>query len=128
MVENQRPNADNKPELETQEPPKKGADFFKEQRLNVLTGALMLVGLILAFFYVQIGGLLVGLAVGLCFFKQLYNYFFSLEDRFTHRGLFMSLMSIGVVLYLLITVPAFVLATAVGFGIMYLVRITLKKS
>ncbi len=128
MVENQRPEAENKPELETEEPSKKGADFFKEQRLNILTGALMLVGLILSFFYVQIGGLLVGLAVGLCFFKQIYNYFFSLEDRFTHRGLFMTLMSIGVVLYLLITIPAFVLATAISFGIMYLLRIKLKKS
>ncbi len=99
--------------------------FFEsiwERRLEYLTGALVLVGLIFAFFYPHFGGALVGFGAGLCFYEEMHSYFIQLRDFFVDRGLFKSVLLVGIVLYLLITVPIFVIATAIGYGLMFVIR------
>ena len=106
---------------------KKGTSFFWDKRLFFLSGALMFIGLILSVFYLQIGGLFIGLAVGICFFDEIYTYFMELRDRYSEHGMFKTLMAIALVIYFLIAVPVFILATAIGFGLIYLIRVTFKK-
>lgn len=106
---------------------RKGADFFWNRRIEFISGALMLAGIILSFFYIHIGGALVGLAFGICFFNEIYTYFVQLRDLYTEQGLFKTIMSIATVLYFLISIPAFILAAAIGFAAMYLIRHLQKK-
>ena len=106
---------------------KKGANFLWDRRIEILSGLLMLVGIILSFFYLHIGGALVGLAFGICFFDEMRTYFFQLRELYIEQGIFKTLMLIAVVLYFLISIPAFIVAVAVGFGAMYLILFSFKK-
>jgi hypothetical protein len=105
----------------------KGGNFFWNRQIEFASGALMLVGIILSFFYVHIGGALVGLAFGMCFFEEIRSYFFQLGEFYIEQGLFKTLMLIATILYFLITIPAFIIATAIGFGVIYLIRWSLQK-
>ncbi|MCH9626848.1 MAG: hypothetical protein S4CHLAM2_04790 [Chlamydiales bacterium] len=96
-------------------------------RVEIFAGVLLLVGLILSFFYFRIGGALVGLGFGICFFEEMHQYFIQLRDIYVEHGLFRSVMLVGVVIYFLITIPSFVVAAAVGYGAMYLIRWIVKK-
>lgn len=91
--------------------------------LNILSGVLMLVGIILAFFYHLIGGALVGLSVGIYFSKPLHNYVLYMRKEFAEEGIFKLLMLLGILLYLLLVATAFVIAVVVGIVIMTLVNI-----
>lgn len=98
-----------------------------EYRIEIFSGLLLIAGIILAFFYIHIGGVLVGLGVGLCFFEEMHSYFVQLRDFFLEHGIFKSLILIATIIYLLIAVPTFVLAAAVGYAAMYLVSLFAKK-
>lgn len=101
----------------------KGFHFLWRHRIELLSGALMLVGIILTFsFFPNIGGALVGLGFGLCFYKEIHGYFVQLREIYVEQGVFKTLMLIGTVVFLLITVPAFIIATAIGYGAMYLIQ------
>jgi hypothetical protein len=102
-------------------------NFFWNRRMEILSGLLMLVGLILCFFYPHIGGALVGLAVGICFFIEIQTFVFQFLDIYSEQGIFKTLMILATILYFLIAVPAFIIATAIGFGAIFVIRLSLKK-
>lgn len=95
--------------------------------LEALCGICVVLGIILGFFYVYIGGALVGLAAGLCFFKEIHTYIITLREYLTEEGIFKTLMFIGVALYLLLAIPSFIVAFAIGFGAITLLRWLAKK-
>ncbi len=114
--------------------PNKAPDFWNglketiwEWRVEIFAGVLLLVGLVLSFFYFRIGGALVGLGFGICFFEEMHQYFIQLRDIYIEHGVFRSVMLVGVVVYFLIAVPSFIVAAAVGYGAMYLIRWIVKK-
>ena len=104
-----------------------GAHFFWKKRIEFLAGALMLMGIILSFFYSRSGGALVGLGFGVCFFDEIYNSFLKLRDFYTEQGLFKTLMWIATILFFLISIPAFIIAAAIGFGAIFVIRWSFKK-
>lgn len=87
----------------------------------------MLAGIILTIFYPHIGGTLVGLGFGICFFDEIYQAFVQLGDFYAEQGLFKTLMWVIALLYFLISIPAFIIAAFIGFGIIYLIRRSIKK-
>lgn len=130
MVDPEKPEKDKESflkKLAADERFRKSTDFVVDRRVEFVSGALMLVGIILSFFYIHMGGILVGLAFGLCFFEELLAYFLQFGGRYSEQGLFKTLMSIGTVIFFLFAIPTFILAAAVGFGIMYFLRVFLKK-
>jgi len=106
---------------------KKKLDFFWGSRMEMFSGALILIGIVLAFFYIHIGGALVGLGFGICFFEDIKEYFTRLRDFYTEQGLFKTLLFVGAILYFLIAIPFFIIAVAIGFGAMYLIYICSNK-
>ena len=105
----------------------KSTSYITKHWIEFATGALMILGIIFAFFYMYIGGILVGLAIGFCLFDEIHNYFVQLRDCYSERGLFKTLMVIGVALYLLIIAPAFLISLAAGFGLMTLICWSRKR-
>ncbi len=103
------------------------AEGLWDFRREIFSGVLMIVGLILAFFYHYVGGILVGLSFGVYFFEEIHGYFSQLVNVITEHGFFKTLMIIGIVIFFLITLPLFIIATAVGYGAMYLIRLVVKK-
>lgn len=101
--------------------------YFKHHGFTILGGALMILGIILAFFYLQIGGALVGLAVGISFYDELQRYFFHAREYATVEGLFKTLMLVGLLLYLLLAATAFVIAVVVAFVIMSIVHLFMTR-
>src|SRR5947209_6554151 len=73
---------------------------LEKNGLEVLCGILMLVGVILGFFYLQLGGLFVGLSFGLFFATEIQGYFVKARDYYTADGLIRTLLLLGVILYL----------------------------
>lgn len=94
--------------------------------IEFIAAALMLLGIILAFFYLQIGGALVGFGFGLYFFEEIRNYFLKAKGAYSTEGLFRTLMLLGMLLYLLLAATAFVLATVVAVVIMTLAHLRKK--
>lgn len=115
-----------KQRLKEDERIKQGVDFLWARRIEFFSGALLLIGIILAFFYIHIGGTLVGLGFGVCFFDEIHSYFLQLRDLYTEQGLFKTVMWVGTIVYFLIAIPAFIIASAIGYGVMYLIRWSLK--
>lgn len=105
----------------------RGYNYFWNRRIEFLTGPLMLIGIILSFFYMHLGGVLVGLAFGICFFEEIQNYFIQLRERYSSKGLFKTLMLIGVALYFLLSIPTFIIFAIIGFAVIYLIRRTMKN-
>lgn len=97
-------------------------DKLWDYRIEIFSGALLLAGIIVAFFSFHFGGVLVGLGFGICFFEEMHQYFIQLRDLFSDHGIFKTLMIVGVIIYFLIAIPAFVVASAVGYGAMYIIR------
>jgi hypothetical protein len=89
--------------------------------LEIVAGTLVLVGIILAFFYLQIGGALVGAGFGLYFFDEIRLYFLKVRGFYSMDGLFRTLMLLGLLLYLLLAIPLFLLATLLATVLMTLV-------
>lgn len=85
---------------------------------------LMLVGLIASFFYIHLGSVLVGLSVGMTFHDSVQAYCIQLKDYYTKSGLFKTLIFIGLILFLLLAAPAFVLSAAIGYGVITLYNVT----
>lgn len=106
---------------------RKKCDFFWNRRIEIFSGALVLVGIVLAFFYIHIGGFLVGLGFGICFFEDIKEYFTRLRDFYTEKGLFKTLILVGTILYFLIAIPVFIIAAAIGFAAMYLIWFFTKR-
>lgn len=106
---------------------KKGVGFFWDRRIEFISGALMLIGIVLSFFYTHIGGTLVGLGFGICFFEEIHSHFLQFRGFYSEQGLFKTLMLIAIILYFLISIPAFIIATAIGFGAIYLIRLSWKN-
>jgi len=104
-----------------------GGVLLWDFRIEIFSGILLLVGLILAFFYIHMGGALVGLGFGICFFEEMHNYFIQLRDIYTEHGIFKTLILIGTIIYFLIAIPIFVIASAVGYGAMYIIHWISKK-
>ncbi len=107
----------------TEDPVKKIWNY----RIEIFSGCLLLIGLILSFFYIHVGEALVGLGVGLCFYEEMHNYFVQVRELYVAHGLFKTLVLIGLIVFLLITIPLFVVAIAVGYGAMYLVTYLTSK-
>src|SRR5262249_35199333 len=105
----------------------KGTHFFRNRWVEIISGLLMLVGIILSFFYLQLGGALVGLGFGVCFFEEIHTYLRQLRELYVEQGIFKSLMLVATILYFLISIPAFIIAVAIGFGAVYLIRFVTKK-
>lgn len=101
--------------------------FFWNRSLEILSGALMLVGIILSFFYPHTGGALAGLGFGICFFNEIQNYTFQFLDIYSEQGIFKTLMLLATILYFLISLPAFIIAAAIGFGAIFVLRLSFKK-
>lgn len=97
--------------------------YFKIHGFNILSGLLMIVGLVFSFFYIHVGGALVGLAVGISFYDELQRYFFHARDYATMEGLFKTLMLVGLLLYLLLAATAFVIAVVIGFVVMAVIHL-----
>ncbi len=94
---------------------------------ELVAAILMIFGLILAFFHLYLGGALVGLATGIAFSAEFTVYIAALKLSRAKRGLFKTLMVLGVLLYLLLAAPSFVIGTAIGFAFMSLVRFYQKR-
>ena len=102
-------------------------NFLEDHGIEVFSGILVFVGLVLAFFYTHLGGILVGLGMGICFYKEISNYFLHIRDYYTELGLVKTLIWVATLLYFLISIPAFIIATAIGVGVMHLIRWAFKK-
>lgn len=102
-------------------------NFWQKNWLYIIAGALMIIGLILTFAYLNWGGALVGLGFGLAFSEEIRSYFFRAKDFFASQGLFKTLMLLGAALYLLITATVFLIAAIVGFIIAWLLRLGKKR-
>lgn len=102
-------------------------NFFWNRPLEIISGALMLAGIIISFFYLHIGGILVGLAFGLCFFNELQTFFYRFLDIYSEQGVFKTLMLLATILYFLISIPAFIVCVAIGFAAILIIRLSFKK-
>lgn len=98
-----------------------------KKRIEIVSGALMLAGIIISFFYIHIGAFFAGFAFGLCFFEEIYNSFVQLRDFYTEQGIFKTLMWIATILFFLISIPVFIVAAAIGFALIFLIRRFFKK-
>lgn len=105
----------------------KGVDTLWDNRIEIFSSLLLLAGIILAYFYMQIGGTLVGLGFGICFYEEIHGYFLELRGFYTEKGLYKTLMWAGMILYFLISIPAFIIASVIGYGAMSLVRWSSRK-
>jgi hypothetical protein len=105
----------------------RGGNFLWDNRIEIFASILMFAGLVLSFFYHLVGGFLVGLACGIAFFDEIYEYFLLIRDSYISKGLFKTLMWIGTILYFLIAIPAFVIAAVIGFGVIFLIRWSFSK-
>lgn len=101
----------------------KYANYFGQHWMRLVAGVLMIVGIILSFFYIHVGGVLVGFAVGLGFFEELQKYFFHARDYATTEGLFKTLLLVGLLLFLLLAATSFVIAAVIAFVLMSLVHL-----
>jgi hypothetical protein len=123
MTDDRIPDDTGKPSSEQNKDPlsnlpnKNFFGYMRHHGLAILCALLMIAGLITSFFFVQIGGILVGLALGLSFFEELFRYFLHMRDFHTAKGLFKTLMMLGGAIYLVLGVPLFLLALLAGFGI-----------
>lgn len=100
---------------------------YKGHVPEIISGIFVFIGLILAFFYIHLGAILVGLGLGICFYQEIHYYFLQILEGYTRQGLFKILVGIAIILFLLLSIPTFIIATAIGFGVMYLIRIVFKK-
>lgn len=96
-------------------------DYVWLHRLEIFFGVLMVIGIILSVFYINLGGALVGLSVGMCFFKEIRRYFNRMSKYYAQEGIFKFSMVVGLALFLLIAVPVFILCLAIGFGVMLVI-------
>lgn len=102
-------------------------NYIGDHTLEVLSGILVFVGLVLSFFYIHLGGALIGLGFGICFYPDFRNYFLHFRDSYTALGLFKTLVGVATLLYFLLSIPAFILAATLGFALMYLIGWAFKK-
>jgi hypothetical protein len=100
----------------------KGVNFFWKWRFEFLAGVLMILGIILSFFYLHIGGALVGLATGIGFYDEIQSFLLQIKGFYSEHGVFKTLMCLGTILYFLISIPVFIIAVAVGFGLIFLFK------
>lgn len=101
--------------------------YTKDPIPEICSGILVFLGLILALFYIHLGAMLVGLGFGICFFQEIHHYFLQIRESYTRQSLFKILVGIAIVLFLLLCIPVFIIAAAIGFGVMYLIRTAFKK-
>ena len=99
---------------------KGGMDQFLFHRLEIIFGFLMLAGVVLSFFFIHLGGAFVGLSLGLCFYRKILSWLSAVSDLYNTEGLFKTIMILSGILYLLISVPVFLVSSIVGFVTMAL--------
>lgn len=97
-------------------------NYAGKHGLDIAAGAFMLIGIILSFFYIHLGGVLVGLGFGIGFYEEIRNFFIQARGFYAEEGVFKTVLLIGLVVYFLISIPAFVIGTVIGFGAIYLLR------
>ena len=130
MAEDEKPPEEKKEKKKFEiknEKVQQAKEFIGNRWVEIASGCLMVIGLILSFFYTWIGGILVGFAVGLCFYDGISAYFVKLNDYYMAQGLFKTLMFIGMALYLLLIAPLFLIAIVVGYGVAALCHWGLDK-
>jgi hypothetical protein len=113
---------DNIPNPLSEPPNQNFFSYLRRHALSIVCGFLMILGLIIAFFFVQLGGILVGLSLGLVFFEESVRFFTHIRKLNPNRKTFTILMILGKMLYLLFSIPLFLLATLLGLGIRALVH------
>lgn len=84
-------------------------------RIEILSGLFVLLGVILSLFYTEVSSGLVGLGCGACFFGELNRYFSGLKGVSSANDIFKTLMLLGLVIFLLVQLPFFVIALGVGY-------------
>ncbi|MEZ5315287.1 MAG: hypothetical protein R3E91_03635 [Chlamydiales bacterium] len=121
--------------------PKKKQDSYKNQfedfrkiwrqiyryRIAIISGCCLMVGLILSFFYLRLGSAFVGLGFGLSFFQEIHGYFIQLRDVYIAHGVFKTVMLIGTIVFLLISIPIFILSAGFGYGVMNIANRIARK-
>lgn len=95
---------------------KKGLNYLWLYRLECFLGTLVFIGLLFAFFYINVAGVLIGISGGLCFHKELTRLFYSFRTYCKEAGLFKVGMLIVFGIYLLLALPGFIVASALSFG------------
>lgn len=96
-------------------------------RLEIISGLLLLIGLILALFYPFTGGALVGLGFGLYFFPEMRGYLLRLRELYVAQGVFKTLMLIGIIVFFLLEILFFIIGVAIGYAIRLLLSWVRKK-
>lgn len=97
------------------------------RRLEWIAALFLLIGLLISFFHLSLGGLFVGVAAGLTFYGRLEHFCLHFRAHYLAYGLFKTVVFFGLILYFLITIPLFVIGMALSFGILALVRMAYKK-
>ncbi len=85
---------------------------------------LLLAGIIVSFFNIQWGAILVGVVVGITFSQQIVDFFKGLSGYIKRGGLKETLVIIGLLIFLIIALPAGVIAALVTL----LIRAMLPES
>lgn len=98
----------------------RGVNWLWDNRFFLFCVLLMYIGVIISFYHIHTGGILVGFAFGLSFYEEIRNYFFKIKSFYRYRGIYKILLASGVIIYLFWAIPAFILATAFGFFIIIL--------
>jgi len=98
------------------------SSFWFLYRFELICGLLMLIGIITSFFHRQVGGAFVGFSLGFGFYSKIKAFLMTILDYIAVEGLFPPLMLMGTALFLLITLPTFIVFLILGFGVRLLVR------
>jgi hypothetical protein len=96
-------------------------------RIEIFASILLIAGLVLSFYYFRLGGALVGMGFGVCFYEEMHNYFIQLRDLFIDQSVFKTVVLVGTIIFFLIAIPIFIVASAIGYGAMYLVNLIAKR-
>jgi hypothetical protein len=99
--------------------------FVLSHLVETVSSVLMLLGIILSFFYLLLGGFFVGLSIGIGLFDEITFYFFPFRKYLSDINLYKILMLIGLTLFFLIAISTFLIG--VGMGICLRLLFRLKK-
>ena len=95
-----------------------------DRKPDLVALLLLLAGIIVSFFNVQWGAILVGVVVGLTFSQQIIDFFKGISGFIKRGGLKETLIFAGILIFLIIALPAGVIAALVTL----LIRAMLPES
>lgn len=95
---------------------KKGLRYVWQYRQQCFLGFLVFFGILLSFFFIHLGGGLIGISAGLCFHKEIRQVFLGLRAYCQASGIFKTALLITLGIYLFLALPAFLFSLLIGFG------------